>query len=93
MSKIKFPKSKLSIENAPEEKKLEKPIKKLGIINKSKTKNKTYRMRIEVIEALEEIKNKVSKKVNIPMPVTQIIEILILDAVKNPSKLIKRIKA
>jgi|GEM_PF-6912820 len=86
MSKIpnlslhELPKSKKSVDIKPE---------RLGLINKAKTVSRSFRFRVETVEALSELTAKVNKKSPVKLYTTQILEMLILDAVKNPSKLLE----
>lgn len=59
---------------------------KLGILTKETAKLRTYRLRLETIEALEELKKEINKVVNIKISATSIIELLILEASKNDIK-------
>ena len=82
---------RLSIENAPNPQKMvEKNLhKKLGLINKDNSKMRSFRLRVETIDALEDLRKKVNKKSNIKISMTQILELLIIDANKNPAKVLE----
>jgi hypothetical protein len=82
--------SLITIADAPKRKKKpeEVPSKKLGLINKEKFKMRTFRLRIEAIDALQELTDKVNKKGNIRLPRTQVLEILLMDAAKSPAKIL-----
>jgi hypothetical protein len=87
-NKHHFPKSTLSIDDAPVTKKpsIEKP-SKLGLINKSKTKMCAFRLRVETIDALLEFAKKINKKSKIKLSKTQVLELIILEGIKNPNKI------
>jgi hypothetical protein len=63
------------------------------LIKEKKRKLQTFRLRIEVIEALREITDKINKKSAIKIPMGTIIELIILDASKKDvSEIIDLIK-
>jgi hypothetical protein len=78
----------LSLDDAPQPKKQQAPIKKLGLVYKANTKKRAYRFRVETIELLEELTAKVNKKTPIKISITQILELLIIDAHKNVPKVL-----
>lgn len=82
----------LSIENIPQPKRPEPTFKKLGLIRKAAGKMCTFRFRFEAIEALSDLTAKVNKRSSIKISKTQVLEILVIEAHKNPSHLIKLTK-
>jgi hypothetical protein len=79
MAEILHGKTKLSISNAPIKKK-ETSQEKLGLLTKNTRKLQSFRLRIEVIEALRELTKKVNKKSNIKISMGGVLELLILNA-------------
>jgi hypothetical protein len=83
----------LSIDNAPVKKIIEKKKEKLGLLTEKKRKLQTFRLRLEVIEALHEITEKINKKSAIKIPMGMVIELIIMDArKKNVNEIIDIIK-
>lgn len=81
-------KSILSIEDAPIESPSERKFEKLGIIQ-PKQRFKNFKFKAETIEALEKLKEYLNEKTTIKINHTNIVEALIRDAAKRPSKVIK----
>lgn len=79
MSKLFNAKSTLSFDKAPVQKK-KKSQEKLGFVTRAKRLSRNYRLRVETIEALNDLKNIVNKKCKLDITATDIIELLILDA-------------
>jgi hypothetical protein len=94
MPKIKPSHTKLSLDNIPIPKKKSagKP-EKLNLLYKKPSKMKAFRMRVEAIEALEDLTQKVNKHTNFKFSSTKILELLILDANKaNVDKFLRLIR-
>lgn len=67
--------------------------KRLGLIKKSKTISKTFRLRVDTNEMLTELAEKVNKKLKInKINRTQVLELLIIDAHANTSRIIEILK-
>jgi hypothetical protein len=72
------------IKTAPVNKKAENKAKgKSGLLTQKSSKMKTYRFRLETIEALEALTQAVNKKMNIKISTTNILELLVRDAAKG----------
>lgn len=82
MNKPKTLRARLSLEKAPKPKKPQAPVEdnKLGLLYKSPTIHKTMRLRVEVCEHLQNIKNGISERLNIKLSDAKIIELLLLKA-------------
>lgn len=66
---------------------------KIDSFKEKKRKLQTFRLRIEVIEALYELTDKINKKSAIKIPMATVIELIILDASqKDASEIIDLIK-
>ena len=77
-------KSKLSIDSAPMNKKeRNKSTEKLGLLTNETTRMKSYRFRVETIDALNCLTKAVNKKTNIKISATNILELLVIDAAKE----------
>lgn len=76
------------IENIPQPKKEISKVRKLGLIKGAAGKMCTFRLRYEAIEGLAELAEKVNKKTKIKVSKTQVLEVLIMDALKSPSHLV-----
>jgi hypothetical protein len=84
MPKIKPGRTKLDIENVPiPKKKAEPKPEKLNLLYRKPSKMKAFRMRVEAIEALDDLTKKVNKHTSFRFSSTKILELLILDANKN----------
>lgn len=82
------PRKALTIANIPELKKAQPATpRKLGLIHKEAGKMCSFRLRFEAIEALEELFEKINKRSNIKISRTQILELLVIDAHKNPARI------
>ncbi len=84
----------MTFENAPNPKKkpIQQPFRKLNLVYKAKTKPCGYRFRVETIEALNDLTEKLNTKVNIKLSMTNILELLIIDASRNPKKVLELIE-
>ncbi len=66
---------------------------KIDPLKEKKRKLQTFRLRVEVIEALHEITDEINKKSAIKIPMGTVIELIILDASKKDvSEIIDLIK-
>lgn len=83
MSKPLAGKTSLSIKSAPVTRKTTTVKEKLGLISKEKSKMRSFRLRVDTIEALNTLTQAVNNKANIKISATNILELLIREAVKE----------
>jgi 3-oxoacyl-[acyl-carrier-protein] synthase III len=78
-------KSKLTLNNAPITKRPENQ-KKLGLKTHEHSKMRSYKLRVEAIEALDELVKEANRHTNIKLSATKILELLINRASKRTVK-------
>lgn len=93
MPKIGYLTSNLKINNSPSIKKYQRDNPKLGLINKKKLKNITFRLPIDAIDDIKAVSKEISEMMNMNITQTNFVEIVARHLRKNPTKLMKMIKA
>jgi hypothetical protein len=83
MSKQLTGKTSLSIKSAPVTKKTTTVKEKLGLVSKEQSRMRSFRLRVDTIEALHQLTQDVNQKANIKISATNILELLIREAVKE----------